>query len=142
MVFQIYVPKGTGLSLADVRKSTWMNPLISGQDVTKLLNKKDLKFTSLDKCLSLIADAQGDRSEVKNLLRPPSPGILNVVELANENENPGTVKSSSRKQRSRPSSAQVPGGGNFILSRAQYHPVKPSGNKQGKRRSASPKVRK
>ncbi|CAB4021426.1 Structure-specific endonuclease subunit SLX4, partial [Paramuricea clavata] len=131
VVFQIYIPKGTGLTLADVRKSTWMNPLIDGQDVKKILSKKDLKFTSLDKVLNLVADSQTDRNEVKELLRAPDPQIMNVVEKTQEELNP---QRKDGKQKPRQSSAKSPGGGNFILARGQYQPVKPSESKQNKKR--------
>ncbi|XP_028401468.1 uncharacterized protein LOC114524554 isoform X2 [Dendronephthya gigantea] len=131
IVFQIYIPKGTGLNLADVRKSTWMNPLIDGQDVKKILSKKDLEFTSLDKVLTLVADSQTDRNEVKELLRAPDPQIMNVVEKAQEGFHP---ESKDNKQKPRLSSAKSPGGGHFILARGQHEPVKPSENKQNKKR--------
>lgn len=130
VTFQIYIPKGTGLTLADVRKSTWMNPLIDGQDVKKILSKKDLKFTSLDKVLNLVADSQSDRNEVKELLRAPDPQIMNVVEKSQEKHNPQSIDGKKPRQ----SSAKSPGGGNFILARAQYQPVKPNESKQNKKR--------
>lgn len=110
--------------------------------MAKRLSKKDLKFTSLDKCFSLIADAQGDRNEVKELLRPPSPRLMSVVDQTKTKNRPSSTNSAFAKQRARPSSAKVPGGGNFILARAQYHPVKPSENKKGKKRPVSAKFNK
>ena len=130
VVFQIYIPKGTGLTLADVRKSTWMNPLIDGQDVKKVLSKKDLKFTSLDKVLNLVADSQSDRNEVKELLRAPDPQMVNVVEKSQEKYNPQSKDGKEPRQ----SSAKSPGGGHFILARGQHQPVKPDDGKQNKKR--------
>lgn len=140
IVFQIYIPEGTGLDLADVRKSTWMNPLIDGQDVKKILSKKDLELTSLDKVLTLVADSQTDRNEVKELLRAPDPQIMNFVEKAQEKDRPQNKDS---KQKPRQSSAKSPGGGHFILARGRYEPVKPSESKQNKkRRPVSDKIQK
>ena len=130
VVFQIYIPKGTGLTLADVRKSTWMNPLIDGQDVKKVLSKKDLKFTSLDKVLNLVADSQSDRNEVKELLRAPDPQMMNIVEKSQEKNNPQSKDGKKPRQ----SSAKSPGGGHFILARGQHQPVKPDAGKQNKKR--------
>ncbi len=131
VVFQIYIPKGTGLTLTDVRKSTWMNPLIDGQDVKKILSKKDLKLTSLDKVFNLVAGSQTDRNEVQELLRAPDPQIMNVVEKTQQKHNP---QSKDGKQKPRQSSAKSPGGGNFILARGHYQPVKPNESKQNKKR--------
>ena len=131
VVFQIYIPKGTGLNLADVRKSTWMNPLIDGQDVKKILSKRDLKLTSLDKVLTLVADSQNDRNEVKELLRVPDPRIMNIVEKTQEKQNP---QGKDEKRKPRQSSAKSPGGGSFILARGQYQPVKPNESKQDKKK--------
>ena len=108
-----------------------MNPLIDGQDVKKILSKKDLKFTSLDKVLNLVADSQADRNEVQELLRAPDPSLMNVVEKTQEKNN---SLSKDEKQKPRQSSAKSPGGGNFILARGQYQPAKPNVSKQNKKR--------
>ncbi|KAJ7357657.1 hypothetical protein OS493_023788 [Desmophyllum pertusum] len=57
VLFQIYVPKGTKMNLADVRKSTWLNPLDDGRDIMQLLSKKDLEQTNLMRCLEVVAGA-------------------------------------------------------------------------------------
>jgi hypothetical protein len=108
-----------------------MNPLIDGQDVKKILSKKDLKFTSLDKVLNLFADSQADRNEVQELLRAPDPSIMNVVEKTQEKHG---SQGKDAKQKPRQSSAKSPGGGNFILARGQYQPTKPNENKHNKKR--------
>ncbi|XP_032219958.2 uncharacterized protein LOC5519268 isoform X2 [Nematostella vectensis] len=72
VLFQIYVPKGTGLKLQDVRKSTWLNPLSEGQDIMQLLSKKDLEATNLGKCLEVVANAGKENDEIQELLRPSS----------------------------------------------------------------------
>lgn len=38
ITFQIYIPRGTNLK--NTRKSTWMNPLINGEEAVKLIGKK------------------------------------------------------------------------------------------------------
>ena len=40
MTFEIYIPKGTQLNLKDIRKSTWMHPLIGGEEAMKLIGEK------------------------------------------------------------------------------------------------------
>ena len=72
VLFQIYVPKGTKLKLADVRKSTWLNPLDDGRDIMQLLSKKDLEQTNLLKCLEVVAGAGKENDDIQNLLRPGS----------------------------------------------------------------------
>lgn len=72
VLFQIYVPKGTGMKLSDVRKSTWLNPLQDGQDIMHLLSKKELKETNLAKCLALVANSGKENEEIQDLLRPGS----------------------------------------------------------------------
>lgn len=139
VAFQIYIPKGTGLTLADVRKSTWMNPLIDGQDVTKILSKKDLKLTSLEKVFNLVAGSQSDRNEVQELLRAAEPRLLNVADKTCEQQN----SKDANEQKHPQSSAKLPGGGNFILVRGQKQPVKPhKGNPTKKRRPVSGRTHK
>ena len=35
--FMIYVPKATGLKTENLRKSTWLNPLVDGEEARKLM---------------------------------------------------------------------------------------------------------
>lgn len=39
IVFMIYVPRGTGLEAKNVRKSTWLNPLVDGEEARKMMGK-------------------------------------------------------------------------------------------------------
>ena len=39
IVFMIYVPRGTGLEAKNVRKSTWLNPLVDGEEARKMIGK-------------------------------------------------------------------------------------------------------
>lgn len=72
VLFQIYVPKGTKMKLADVRKSTWLNPLDDGRDIMQLLSKKDLEQTNLLRCLEVVAGAGKESDDIQDLLRPGS----------------------------------------------------------------------
>ena len=72
VLFQIYVPKGTKMNLADVRKSTWLNPLDDGRDIMQLLSKKDLEQTNLLKCLEVVAGSGKESDDIKSLLQPES----------------------------------------------------------------------
>ena len=72
VLFQIYVPKGTKMNLADVRKSTWLNPLDDGRDIMQLLSKKDLEQTNLARCLAVVAGSGQESDEIKSLLQPES----------------------------------------------------------------------
>jgi hypothetical protein len=115
ILFQIYVPRGTGMKLGDVRKSTWLNPLNDGQDIMQLLSKKDLEATNLAKCLSLVANAGKENEEIQDLLRPSS---------AKSN------KKSNKKNGSRDKDQRV--------TLAQY-PMRPSSSSSSRGRSKSPK---
>ena len=70
VLFHIYVPKGTKMKLADVRKSTWLNPLDDGRDIMQLLSKKDLEQTNLLRCLEVVAGAGKESDDIQDLLRP------------------------------------------------------------------------
>ncbi|XP_031551297.1 uncharacterized protein LOC116288619 isoform X2 [Actinia tenebrosa] len=117
ILFQIYVPRGTGMKLSDVRKSTWLNPLNDGQDIMQLLSKKDLEATNLAKCLSLVANAGKDNEEIQDLLRPSS-------------AKSATKKTENKKGRSRDKERHV--------TLAQY-PMRPSSSASSRSRSKSPK---
>ena len=45
--FQIYVPRGT--KLENTRQSTWMNPLIKGEEAMKLIGKKGKLFCFVER---------------------------------------------------------------------------------------------
>ena len=49
IAFQIYVPKGTNLS--NTRQSTWMNPLINGEEAVKLIGKKGKIIFVFENCI-------------------------------------------------------------------------------------------
>lgn len=72
VLFHIYVPKGTKMKLADIRKSTWLNPLDDGRDIMQLLSKKDLEQTNLLRCFEVVAGAGKESDEIQGLLRPES----------------------------------------------------------------------
>ena len=72
VLFQIYVPKGTKLNLANIRKSTWLNPLDNGRDLMQLLSKKDLEQTNLLKCFEVVASSGKESNDIKSLLQPES----------------------------------------------------------------------
>ena len=130
VVFHIYIPKGTGLTLADVRKSSWMNPLVNGQDVNKVLSKKDLKFTSLDKVFKIIADSRKERSLAEESTQDPHSQI--VYHVNKKRENPFLE---SGKKRSQQSLGKSTVGGNDTISHRLRVPSKPNEKKQsGKRR--------
>ena len=38
VTFQIYPPRGTGI--VNQRKSTWMNPIVNGEEANKLMGKR------------------------------------------------------------------------------------------------------
>lgn len=116
ILFQIYVPRGTGMKLSDVRKSTWLNPLNDGQDIMQLLSKKDLEATNLAKCLSLVANAGKENEEIQDLLRPSSAK--------------SSKKTENKKGKSRDKERHV--------TLAQY-PMRPSSSSSTRSRSKSPK---
>lgn len=113
ILFQIYVPKGTGMKLSDVRKSTWLNPLNDGQDIMQLLSKKELEETNLAKCLALVANAGKENEEIQDLLRPAS----------------------SRKAEKK---SDKKSGKDRRVTLAQY-PLRPSSSSSSRSRSKSPK---
>lgn len=94
VLFQIYVPKGTKMDLADVRKSTWLNPLDDGRDIMQLLSKKDLEQTNLLKCFEVVAGAGKESDDIKSLLQPES---AKPTEKKQDGKKKSTVNSSSRK---------------------------------------------
>ena len=124
LVFQIYVPNGTGLKLADVRKSTWLNPLIDGQDVNSLLTKKQLEQTSLAKVMRVMMETEGEASEIRGLLRPTSAEPPRRRKKADQK----SPRSRSKSPHHRGGGAHEPGG--VILAAVppgppQVRPIKP-----------------
>lgn len=49
MVFEIYKPEGTGLT--NDRKSTWLHPIVEGEDAMKLLGKANNPVCLDHKCI-------------------------------------------------------------------------------------------
>lgn len=122
VLFQIYVPKGTKINLADVRKSTWLNPLDDGRDIMQLLSKKDLEQTNLLKCLEVVAGAGKESNDIKSLLQTESA-------KPTEKKQEGKKKSASKPSRKivlaqYPTRAPTP---------PSKYPSPPSGKKTSKR---------
>ncbi|KAK2563602.1 IQ domain-containing protein M [Acropora cervicornis] len=105
VLFQIYVPKGTKLNLANIRKSTWLNPLDNGRDLMQLLSKKDLEQTNLLKCFEVVASSGRESNDIKSLLQPES------------------AKPTEKKQDGKKKASSVPPTRKTVL--AQY-PMRPS----------------
>ena len=127
VLFQIYVPKGTGLKLSEVRKSTWMNPLIDGQDAIQLLSKKDLEQTNLLKCLALVGGAEAESEAIKDLLRPAS-AKKSLSPTGNSSSKKGAKNTNSEGTKGRKSSK-----GDVVL--AQYPHNRPSSSGPNRSRS-------
>lgn len=65
IVFMIYVPRGTGLEAKNVRKSTWLNPLVDGEEARKMLGSDAVKDIELSKSLQLVVNSMQERKEQK-----------------------------------------------------------------------------
>ena len=124
VLFQIYVPKGTKMKLADVRKSTWLNPLDDGKDIMQLLSKKDLEQTNLLKCFEIVAGAGRESDDIQDLLRPGSAAAKQT-----EDKKQGKKKSTSKPPR-KTILAQYPMRPSTPTSKS---PRPPSGKKPSKR---------
>ncbi|XP_074651912.1 uncharacterized protein LOC141906491 isoform X2 [Tubulanus polymorphus] len=59
ITFQIYIPKAC--CLPDVRRSTWMNPIIDGQEALKLLGSESVEPAPLRVCAELVAASMKER---------------------------------------------------------------------------------
>lgn len=92
VLFQIYVPKGTKLKLADVRKSTWLNPLDDGRDIMQMLSKKDLEQTNLLRCLEVVAGAGKESDDIQDLLRPGSAEVKQKPDKKQQGKKKSTAK--------------------------------------------------
>ena len=110
------------MNLADVRKSTWLNPLDDGKDIMQLLSKKDLEQTNLLRCLEVVAGAGRESDDIKDLLQPES------VKPA-EKKQEGKKKSSTKPPR-KTVLAQYPMRPSTPTSKS---PRPPSGKKPSKR---------
>ena len=126
VLFQIYVLKGTGLKLSNVRKSTWMNPLVNGQDAMHLLSKKDLEETNLLKCFDLIAGAEAESEAIKDVLRPTS--AKRSIYSNHKNSVGKKAAKNSKETKGRKSSK-----GDVLL--AQYPQIRPSSSGSNRARS-------
>lgn len=62
ITFQIYIPRGTNLK--NTRKSTWMNPLINGEEAVKLIGKKGMEETDLAHCLDIVQKMMRERNDM------------------------------------------------------------------------------
>ncbi|XP_041460018.1 uncharacterized protein LOC121411386 isoform X1 [Lytechinus variegatus] len=65
IVFMIYVPRGTGLEAKNVRKSTWLNPLVDGEEARKMMGTDEVKNVELSKSLQLVFNSMQERKEQK-----------------------------------------------------------------------------
>ncbi len=62
IAFNIYVPKGT--KLTDTRKSTWLNPLVDGDEAARIkLTKKINEETNLNKVLLMMSESKKGLTE-------------------------------------------------------------------------------
>ena len=110
------------MKLADVRKSTWLNPLDDGRDIMQLLSKKDLEQTNLLKCFEVVAGAGKESDDIKSLLQPES---VKPTEKKQDNK-----KKSSTKPPRKTVLAQYPMRPSTPTSKS---PRPPSGKKPSKR---------
>lgn len=73
IAFQIYVPKGT--KLTDTRKSTWLNPIIDGDEAAMMkLSKKINESTNLEKVFRLVSATKREQVEMEQ--RAITPDLL------------------------------------------------------------------
>lgn len=71
IAFQIYVPKGT--KLKDTRKSTWMNPLVGGDEAAMMkLSKKINEDTSLQKVMDFVSATKLGQLEMEDRAITPT----------------------------------------------------------------------
>ncbi|XP_067949700.1 uncharacterized protein [Watersipora subatra] len=61
VVFEIYKPEGTGI--INDRKSTWLHPIVDGEDAMKLIGTDAIEPTPLRPCLQLVANSMRERKE-------------------------------------------------------------------------------
>ena len=73
IAFQIYVPKGTKLS--STRKSTWLNPIVDGDEAAMIkLSKKINEETKLEKVLEFMSAVKREKVEMEQ--RAITPDLL------------------------------------------------------------------
>lgn len=73
IAFQIYVPKGT--KLTDTRKSTWLNPIVDGDEAAMIkLSKKINDSTNLEKVFEFVSAAKREKIEMEQ--RAITPDLL------------------------------------------------------------------
>ncbi|XP_064607645.1 uncharacterized protein LOC135472195 [Liolophura sinensis] len=61
VLYHIYPPAATNLS--QYRKSTWMNPIIDGEEAKKLLGSPCVEDTPLSVCVKLVVDSRRERRQ-------------------------------------------------------------------------------
>merc|ERR1712048_600091 len=64
ILFQIYAPEGTGLK--NKRKSTWLCPVVNGQNVIQMADEIDPEqsLQNLGKCLEMVAVSLQNRKAI------------------------------------------------------------------------------
>ncbi|XP_035828438.1 uncharacterized protein LOC101855375 [Aplysia californica] len=67
MIFYIYVPPATGLK--NTRQSTWMNPIINGQEARKLLGSEFVEQAPLAPCVKLVIDLKREERQKEQALK-------------------------------------------------------------------------
>ena len=73
IAFQIYVPKGTKLS--STRQSTWMNPIVDGDEAAMIkLSKKINEETKLEKVFEFMSAMKREQVEMEQ--RAITPDLL------------------------------------------------------------------
>eukprot|EP00795_Rhopilema_esculentum_P000707 gene707-10418_t len=100
IAFQIYVPKGT--KLVDTRKSTWLNPLVGGDEAARIkLSKKVNEATSLGKVFDFVSQTRRDQVEMEQ--RAITPDLLPLDAKLNGfeklNEKPISKSNQSKKKK-------------------------------------------
>ncbi|XP_072039356.1 LOW QUALITY PROTEIN: uncharacterized protein [Amphiura filiformis] len=61
--FMIYVPPGTGLKIDNLRSSTWLNPLVKGEEARKLMGSEHVEQTSYLTSIQVVAAALNEHKE-------------------------------------------------------------------------------
>ncbi|KAH9490369.1 hypothetical protein Btru_033729 [Bulinus truncatus] len=67
LLFYIYVPPATGLQ--GTRKSTWMNPIIDGEEGRKLLGSEFIEPAPLEPCAKLVIQAKREQRQKEQALK-------------------------------------------------------------------------
>ncbi|KAI0211917.1 hypothetical protein LSAT2_003224 [Lamellibrachia satsuma] len=70
VMFQLYPPRGTGLS--NVRRSTWMSPLVDGEEALKLLGHPDVEPTDFETCWRMMVEMYQREQENSEQVRQDS----------------------------------------------------------------------